>query len=285
MMRLIPHFIKKNNNGNKKKAKRKLPKIVISKRQKFVFAVIFLSLGLLISGNTQSGKYALHIAFSLALLTDSFLLWSIYKDIRENFAPSIFILPFFYSFASAMFYFLIPAGLVFRIPAALLYAFGLYSLLLSQNVFAVASIRTIALLSGARIVSFIITLLSYFFISNIIFSLHLSLIPMLILITVISYLLAFQSIRSYALQKADYPSLPLWVIGLTLCLTESAVILWFWPTNPTIIALFMTGFFYAITGLSHIWFERRLFRGVLWEYVWVGVVVFFVLIAFTQWGK
>jgi hypothetical protein len=272
-------------NNHQRKHRKKLISIVINKRQKFVLAVILQSLGLFASGNTQLGSYAFQIALSLAVITDLFLLWSVYKDLKESFNPSIFILPFFYSLSFGLFYFLVPANLLFRIPVTVFYALGLYSLFLSQNVFAVASIRTIALLSGARIVSFVITLLSYFFLSNIIFSLHLSLVPMVIAVTVSTYFLTYQSIGTYALQKAEYPTLWQWSLGVTLCLMESAVILWFWPSSPTIVALFLTGFFYTLVGLSHIWFEKRLFKSVMWEYVWVGVVVFFVLIAFTTWGK
>lgn len=272
-------------NHKNKRHSRKLSSVTISKRQKFLIAVILLSLVLFISGNSEIGEYVIPAALALGFFTDLFLLWSVFNDIKTNFTGSVFILPFFYSFAFGMFYFLVPARLLFRVPATMIYAFGLYSLFLSQNVFVVASTRTIALLSGARIVSYVITLLSYFLLTNIIFSLHLYPLPMLVIIFIYSYLLAYQSIRSYTLQKSDYPSIWLWVTGLTLCLLECAVILWFWPSTPTIIALFMAGFFYTLIGLSHMWFERRLFRGVLWEYVWVGVVVFLVLIAFTSWGK
>lgn len=270
---------------NQRKLKKKIISISISKRQKFVSAVILLSFCLFVSGNLLSGVYVVYTAFLLAVFTDLFLLWSVSKDLKESFIGSIFILPFFYSFAFGMFYFLVPSQLLIRLIATIVYAFGLYSLFLSQNVFAVASIRTIALLSGARIVSFVITLLSYFFLTDITFSLHLPLYFMVPMIAFFTYLLVYQSIRVYALQKSDYPSLSQWAIGVTLCLVESAVILWFLPSSPTIIALFMAGFFYTLVGLSHMWYERRLFRGVMWEYVWVGVVVFLVLIGFTPWGK
>lgn len=57
-----------------KKGKRVIT-ISISKRQKFVIAVICLTLGLFLSGSNQIGKYAFHIALTLAFFTDIFLLW------------------------------------------------------------------------------------------------------------------------------------------------------------------------------------------------------------------
>lgn len=274
-----------NTNRIIRKPKRQIITIIISKRQKFIIAVLTLTFVLYLLGNLHLERFALQIALSLAALTDIFLFWSVFKDIKDNFTGSIFILPFIYSFSFGLFYFLLPEGITFRVLAAFLYAFGLYSLYLSQNVFVVASIRTIALLSGARIVSFVITLLSYFFLANITYSFHTHIVPTIILLTVFTFLLIYQSIKTYALQKIDYPSVGQWSSGLTMCLAESALFLWFWPSSPTIIALFLTGYFYTLTGLSHVWFEKRLFKSILWEFVWVGAVVFLVLMAFTSWGK
>jgi hypothetical protein len=173
---------------------------------------------------------------------------------------------------------------VIRLILTGIYAFGLYSLFLSQNIFVVSSSRTIQLLSGARIVSFVITLISYFFLTNIVFSFHTSIFLEIALIAPYTYLLIYHSLWTYTLQKYSQPLL-IWVSALTACTIEIASLVWFWPSNPTVTALFLTGFFYAIVGLSHIWFEKRFFKGILWEYVWVGTIVFFVLLLFTQWGK
>jgi hypothetical protein len=258
--------------------------ISLDKRQKFVISVIFLSLSLFVTEYQFGKSFGVYIVLALSIICDLFLYWAIRRDVKENFTLNLFILPFFYSLAFGLFYFLIPARLYARFILTLLYAFGLYSLFLSQNIFTVSSIRTIQLLSGARIVSFVITLISFFFLSNIALTLHLHVVPFLMLIFVYTFALIYHSIWTYTLQKSFYAS-ALWTLALTATLTEVAAILWFWPSSPTVLALFLTGFFYTIVGLSHVWFERRLFKGVMWEYVWVGVVVFFVLNLFTQWGN
>ncbi len=255
----------------------------IEKRQKFVIAIITLSLGLFLT-EFQFNKSGIVIAFILPFLTSLFLLWAIYPDLKENKSYQVFILPFFYSLAFGFFYFLTPTSFISRLLLTAIYAFGLYSLFLSQNIFVVSSSRTIQLLSGARIVSFVITLISYFFLTNIVFSFHAIIFPVIALISVYTYLLIYHSMWTYTLQKYSQ-LLSIWVSALTVCLIEVATLVWFWPTNPTVTALFLTGFFYAVVGLSHIWFEKRLFKGILWEYVWVGTIVFFVLLLFTQWGK
>jgi len=258
-----------------------LRKLSISKRQKFVVAVAILSFGLFISQHLL-GKSGVFVALLVSLLTMCLLLVSNYKDIKENFSVFFFILPFFYSLAFALFYFLVPARFLTRLLMTSLYAVGLYSLFLSMNIFTVASMRTIGLLSSARTVSFIMTLVSYFFLSNVVFSLSFPAIPTALLVFIYSFFLIAQSLWTYTLEKSFFAQ-SLWVGAVSFCLFEATFILWFWPSSPTFIALFLTGVFYTMVGLSHVWFDKRLFRNVLWEYAWVAVIVSSIFFLFTSW--
>lgn len=282
---IIRFFLRKKSTGGRgigKQRKRGI-NFSIDKRQKFVIAVLTLSVGLFLA-EFQFNKAGVYIAFLLSILTNVFLLWALYQDIKENPTYEIFILPFFYSLAFGLFFFLTPTVFISRLLLTVMYAFGLYSLFLSQNILKVSSAKTIALVSGARIVSFVITLVSYFFLTNILFTLHIIVFPVIVIMLIYTYLFVYHSLWTYSLQKGAQP-LSIWASAITVFLVEAATILWFWPSSPTVIALFLTGYFYAIVGLTHVWFEKRLFKGILWEYVWVGCIVFFVLILFTPWGK
>lgn len=256
--------------------------ISITKRQRFVIAVGLLSLGLFISENLF-GKSGFYLALFLSVLTNLFLFVSMYRDVRFAAIPIMYVLPFLYSLAFGLFYFLVPSRILSRFVLTSLYAVGLYSVFLTQNIFVVASMRTIALLSGARIVSFILALLTYFFLTNIVFSLHASLIVTACIIAGYSSLLILHSIWTHSLERSVISFLP-WVGALSLCLVEVSLILWFWPSSATVISIFLTGFFYIIVGMSHVWLDKRLFKSVIWEYVWVGVIVLMILIFFTTWG-
>lgn len=255
---------------------------LLTKRQKCIISVLILSLGLFLSEHFF-GKTVIFVSVLLSVLSDVLLYWSIQDEELESFSWYIFILPFFYSLAFGLFFFLIPSRMLTRIITTTLYALGLYSLFLSQNIFTVSSARSIALLSSARIVSFVITLLTYFFLANIVFSLHLFIVPTSLLVFLFSAFLCLHSLWTYTLEPKLYPWI-FWVLTLSLCLFEITLILWFWPSSPTIIALFLTGFFYTTIGLTHVWLDKRLFRGVLWEYIWVAAIVFCVLVVSTSWG-
>jgi hypothetical protein len=252
----------------------------ITKRQKFIVAVVTLSLILFFS-EQLFGRGGIYIAFVLSLLTDLFVFWAIRTDLKDNFSPQVFILPFFYTLACALFYFLVPARFLTRIGMTSLYALGLYSLLLAGNIFIVSSIRTIALLSSARTVSFIVTLLSFFFMSNIIFTLHLNVFVTALLILAFSFPLILHSVWIHTLES-DFRLHLEWISLIAACVVETTFALWFWPATPTMIGLFLTGLFYILVGITQMWLDKRLFKGVMWEYVWVGVIVFLVFITFSM---
>jgi hypothetical protein len=274
--------IRKLGKGQRKKFRSFIAKTLFSKRQRFIFGVIVLSLGLFISEYIL-GKSAISIVFVLALSTVGFLFLTLKEDLKDNFSPQVFILPFFYSLAVGLFYLLVPTRMLTRAAITSLYALGLYSLFLTENIFTVSSIRTIALLSGARTVSLVLTLLSFFFLSNVVFSFHINIFLTLLLIFIYSFMIVLQSVWTYTLEKNVMAEI-FWVLSLTFCLVEVALFLWFRQGSPTVLALFLTAIFYVLIGLTQAWFEKRLFRGVILEYFWVTVVSFIFLILFTNFG-
>jgi hypothetical protein len=271
-----------SGRGQRKKLGSLISRFLTSKRQRFILSVIVLSVGLF-SSEYILGKSAISIVFILSLLTSFFLYLGLKDDLKDNFNIQVFILPFLYSLSIGLFYLLVPARLITRIGITSLYALGLYSLFLSQNIFTVSSIRTIALLSGARTVSLVLTLLSFFFLSNVVFSFHINVFITLVLIFIYSFLFVLQSIWVYTLDKNPLSQI-FWVLSLTICLVEVAFFLWFRLSTPTVLALFLTAIFYVLVGLTQAWFEKRLFRGVILEYFWLTVVAFIFLVLFTNFG-
>jgi hypothetical protein len=273
------------------KVPNEIKKRLLTKRQRFAVGVVFLSSALFVVDHFLARSSFFWI-FILAVFTNLFLFWGLYKDLKENFSPQVFILPFLYTLGFGFFSPLIPARILADLVLTVIYAIGLYSLFLSQNIFTVSGIRTIALLSGARTVSFVITILTFLFITTVIFSLNLNVLIVLSLFFITSFLLTLQSIWTYTLEKSVKKNL-MYVLLLTFAQLQVATVLWFWPNKswllssfdppPVLISLFLTGVFYIFIGLSHLWFEKRLFKSTLWEYVWIGFLVFIFLVSFTSW--
>lgn len=253
----------------------------IGKRQRFILSVTILSLSLVLSEYVFN-QFGVMFSLLLAVATGIAFSLSMKQKGKESPHMQAYILPFLYSLSFSLFYFLAPSRQLTRIISTTLYAVGLYSVFLSENIFTVASIRTIALLNGARIVSFVISLISYFFLANIIFSLRIDFIPTMILFFISSFLLILHALWTYSLEKPFFRQGAL-VAMVSVALLELAVMLWFWPTSPTVVALYLTGMFYVFVGLFHVWFDKRLFKGVMLEYLWVAALACIILIVFTSW--
>jgi hypothetical protein len=264
----------------------KLPKLirknVVSKRQRFAIGVFVLS-GFLFLAEHFLGKAGLYAVSGLGILTDLFLYWALRRDMKDYFSPQVFIVPLLYTLAFGFFYFSLPPRLLVQLFLTVVYAVGLYSAFLSENIFIVSGIRTIALLSSARTVSFILSIFIYAFFTNTLFSSGLPFFIMMPLVFIYSLLLIAHSLWTYTLTKSLRTELR-WATVLSICLVQLALLLWLWPSKPLIVALFLTDIFYTIVGLSHLWFEKRLFRGVVWEYIWFAGAVFAVLVFFTSWA-
>jgi hypothetical protein len=263
----------------------KLPAILIriSKRQKLVLATIFLTSCLLLS-EIFSGVNHIFIGFVLSIVTTFVIFLILRNDLAGSFFYPLFILPFFYTLSVSIFYLLIPPRLISIILLTVFYAFGLYSLFLTQNIFAVSSVKTINLLRSARIVSFVITVLVHFLMANIIFSLRLPVYITPLLIGLTGGLLNMQSLWVYILEKNQVKELVTYSAIIGLLLMQLSYVLILWPIDASIYSIFLTGIFYTYSGLSHAWFEKRLFKGVLWEYIWVGFLSVFILLIFAKWG-
>lgn len=263
---------------------KKLQKILkLNKRQRLVFAVIFLSIFFFVlqfftDFNFFSG------AVVLAFLTDFILILILRKDAKGTFYYPILVLPFFYSLSFPIFYTLVPDRLISQFIITSLYAFGLYSLFLTQNIFAVSGIRTINLLRSARLVSFVLTLLVLFFLFNFAFSLRQIIFVTPVLTFLISLFMNFESLWSYSLNRSQIKEIIASSIVISFLLMQLSFVLTLWPINAAVYSLFLTGIFYTYSGLVHAWLERRLFKGILWEYIWVGFISILFLIVFSKWG-
>lgn len=259
----------------------------ISKRKKLIIATGILILGLFVAFYlTPIPRIVLIVV--LSILADIFLFIALYEDIKQT--PwqgriGLFILPLFATLAFGLFYFLLPARFLTRFLVSILFGVTIYALYLSHNIYAVAGIRTIQLLNAARSVGFLLSVLIHFFLTNIIFSLHLIFPLAFALVFLLSFFLSYPVMWSVNLDTRIQKTTMTLTMILALVISELSIALAFWPASPTVAALFISGNFYTFVGLAQAWLERRLFKNTFWEYVGVAIIVFLVLITRTKWGS
>lgn len=258
-------------------------KLNISKRQKIIIAAILITIGLL---STQFVNF-FFISYRLIIILGVFAyllsLWALWESMSKLKAVVLMILPTMFTIAVASFYFLLPIRWLTRIPVAFLFGLSFYSLLLSQNVFNVAAQRTIPLYRAASTVSFLFTLITAFFLFNVVFALKLPFYLNTVAVFLISFPLILQILWSVGMEKVDTTIL-VYSGVLSLLVGESALALSFWPVAPTIWSFSLSVIIYVVLGIICEFIRDRLSKRITWEYLGVGGGLLLFSSLVTTWG-
>lgn len=265
-------------------------KLNLSKREKFGLAVglltlIFLSIQLI----SSSWRYPL-VGF-LLILTYFFSAWGLEEDLKGIEwltlfirRKTLFILPVMFVASLSLFYFLLPVRWLTRLPVAIIFALGVYAILLVENIYNVAGERTIQLLRAAHAVGLLLTLFTNFLFLALIFALHLPFYGNTLLIFLVSFPLILQALWSIKLEEGISKELLFYTLALALALAELALVFSFWPFSTVIEALFLTTVFYSLVSIVQQYFSQRLFKRMLWEFILVSLIVFVFVFFTVRWG-
>ncbi|MBI2599328.1 hypothetical protein HYW43_00205 [Candidatus Daviesbacteria bacterium] len=257
-------------------------KFKLNKRQKIIISTAILTIGLL---STQLVDFNLRFKFitSLAVLAGILSLWSLWGGLNLTKAVVLLILPVFFTTAVASFYFLLPIRWLTRLPVAATFGLMFYLLLLAQNVFNVAAIRTIPLYRAASTASFLFTLLSAFFIFNVVYAFNLLFLWNGVVVFLISFPLILQVL--WSIQMEDRVSAANFIQSLVLSfvLGELALSFSFWPMPTTIWSLALSSSMYVSLGLTTQFLRGRTNKRVVLEYLGIGTIVLVVSFLTTSW--
>jgi hypothetical protein len=256
----------------------------MSKRQKFILSSVLLAIGLLaLQFSEEDFRYQ---AIGLLTVFSCILTW---WSLREALAGirwlTTVILPVLFTAGVGLFYFLLPSLWLSQLPIVILYAVGFYALLLTENIFSVASIRTIQLLRAAHGVGFLLTLLTAFFLFDTIFSFRLSGWVNAVTVFCVSWVLYLHGLWSVNLEEKL--SKPILLYSWSLALTSMAIafVLSFYPVTVAMISLFLTNLVYVQLGIVQAFLEGRLFRRTINEYLLVGLVVLVIFLFNCHWSR
>lgn len=254
----------------------------LNKRHKIIISTVLLTIGLV---STQLVDFNLRFRFLAGLAVFAYLasLWSLWEGLNLTKAFVLLILPTLFTIAVASFYFLLPVRWLTRLPVAFIFGLMFYLLLLAQNVFNVASLRTIPLYRAASTVSFLFTLLSAFFIYHVIFAFNLLFLWNGVVVAVVSFLLILQILWTIEMEDRIGTATVVQSFILSLIMGELAFSFSFWPTPVTIWSLSLSSAMYVILGLTVQELRSRMNKRVVWEYAAIGVAVLLVSFFTTSW--
>lgn len=268
--------------GIVKRWKRWDRRVGLTKRQQFIAVTSILTVLLML---TQLVPLDFRYPMIGVLFVSSFLLTALV--LREDMTgiewATLLILPSFFTAAVALFYFLLPTRWVTRLPIAVLYAIGMYALILTENIYNVAAARTIALLRAAHSVGFLLTLVTYFLLTQTVLAYRFSGWVIVLLIGAMSFPLTMQIIWATTLEPAVGRRVKDVTVIITIIMVELAWIFSFWPVRTTLLALLLTTCFYGLVGMGQQYLTDRLYKRTVWEFFSVVCIVFVIVLLTVNW--
>lgn len=256
---------------------------LLPKRARFLLIAALLSLGVLMT-QFVSLEWRYQAVAGLGVVSYLLAAWGLSDDLKGVEWLTLLILPTLYATSVALFYFLLPSHLLTRIAILVLFGVGMYALLLTENIFSVAAIRTIQLLRAAQAVGFLLTLLTAFFLIDTIFSFRLAAWLNSMLVIFSSFPLLLQGIWSATLEEQLSKKTFWYSLALALCLGELTFFISFWPVTIVVASLFLVTALYVGLGLTQHYFSERLFRDTIVEFLRIGVIVLIIIFLITRWG-
>jgi hypothetical protein len=266
------------------------------KRQKFVLTTFLLLIGLMVFRSVPF-DFKYFIAATLGLLTTILFAWSLKEGLNGIEWLTLLMLPVMFTVAFLLFTMLIPndwlvGTLGFVIPSIIydripkivfevagrgliyvLFGVSTYSLLLTENIYSVAAIRTIALLRAAHAIGFIVTVVTGFLSYYTVLTFRFSFWWVGLLVFGISFILLLPGIWSVNLEPKVSKQALIYSFWLAVLMAVLAMSVSFWPVGTAVLSLFLCTMFYVLLGITQHYFSQRLFAKTVWEYLTVGAVV------------
>jgi hypothetical protein len=257
----------------------------ITKRHKIIITSVILASALLSTGFMPLSfylNYKLHIIAGLVGLSLLLSTWALWEGLSVLKGIILMILPVTFTLSVISYYFLLPTNWYIRFPVALLFGLIWYTLLLSQNVFNVSSIRTIPLYRVASTVVFVLTITTASLLFNVIYSLHMLYIFNGIAVFFLCFPLILQLLWSVEMEGVDNVLIVTSLL-MGLVVAEVALTLSFWPISNAAGSVMLTAILYLVCGISMDNLRGRLSREVVWGYLRWGAPVLLLVYLTTSW--
>lgn len=257
-----------------------------TKRQKIIISAILLTIGLL---STQLVNFELRFKFIAGLGVAAYFLslWALWEGLNLTKALVLLILPTLYTLGVSSYYFVLPIRWLTRFPVAFIFGLFFYFLLLAQNVYNVAAIRTIPLYRAASTATLLFTWITALLFYNVIDSFNLMFLWNGVVVFLISFPLILQSL--WSIEMKDSISIDILVKSLIISLVvgEFGFALSFWPPVPTFIttmwALELSVVLFIVLGMSSDFLRKRLNKREVGWYVVVGTFLLLATLLTTSW--
>jgi len=272
----------------------------MSKRSRFVLASVFLGVLLWLSSLIGADS---RLALILAVSAVSYVVsvWVLFEDLKGVEWLTLMILPVMFTLSSGLFANFLPQaipsflGMNFQIETSLvlgklvnvlffvLYLIGMYAIFLIENIFSVASIRTIQLLRAARSVCFVMTLLAGMFFYTVALSLRVPFWGVGLISGFSSWILSLGNYWSADLKGERKTDVKKFALATGWLMLFAGMVMDFWPVKTFMGALMLMAVFYALLGMLEQRLKYRVYGETMLEYMVFSIIILIVGYLTTSW--
>ncbi len=272
----------------------------MSKRAKFVLVGTILGVMLWL-GSLASVDYRFGIVLAVSSVSYILSVWVLFDDLKGIEWFTLLVLPVMFTLGSGLFGNFLPAAIpsmfgktiqfetslllagIFKVLYYLCYVIGMYGILLVENIFSVASIRTIQLFRAARSANFVFTLVTSLFFYTVALSLKMPFWSVAGLTFVVTFLLSYANLWSVDLKNASYPDILRFSLSASWLVVCIAIVLCFWPVKPFMGGLMLTSAIYALLGVLEQRLSNRVYLDGLLEYGVSSLIIIIIGFLTTSW--
>lgn len=254
----------------------------VEKRRRFLIASGFLTLLVFISSLIPFELLWIYVILLIPSVY-FFTFFSILDGIDGVEWFFLFIIPVLFTFASVMFYVLIPVRWLSRLSFISLYGISIYAILLGQNIFNVGVEKNLQLYRAAFSVNFLFTTIISYLLANYMLSFRFDPFINAVFLFIIVFPLAlhiFWSINPKVYIRKRFIAYALYV---AFWVAEIIYVFSFIPIRTQLRSLLSSSSYYAFVGLVHLFIERKIITNRVREYVMVIVFVSVLVLLSARW--
>lgn len=258
----------------------------LTKRQKIILASILTTLGFMIASQTVNVVFRrYYFIIALGIFSYILTLWSLWEGMTKLKAGVLLILPTIYCVSLTSFYYLFTLENIrwlTRLPMAVIFGLSFYTLLLTQNVFNVASNRAIPLYRAAISGSFVYTILTFFLMFSVILSMNLPFYWNGVVVLLATLPIFIQLLWTIRIEDLDNQTI-IYSLIMAVIAGESSLALSFWNSAPVFKALLLVLIIYALMGLIVDFMRERLNKeaGIWYLVIALSLFILVSLVSFA----
>jgi len=263
--------------------------LIMSKRLRFFISSVIgvVSFYFYLALPVESSYYGLLLLLGTVIFIFWFGLGIIFEGSVETKIMTV-LLPSIWTLGFGLFATLIPANTFYTIILSLFFGIILYIMFLVKNVFLVAiGFRTVPLYRAAYTVSVMLTLLASFFLFDSMLSFKLPFWANMLITFIFGIVIFANHYWNVAIELPDdgkekgrWP----YIIVPSVILAELSVVLSFWPVGIFKGSVYLVSAIYVISGLIQAEIRDRLFKGVVLNFIYIGLAAILAAILTTNWG-